>query len=116
MVDDEVIAGGLYGEVAVDDFGSEEALFDGAALEVFEDGSGVLVDGVFELFGGEFTLFKAPLAAEEGEFVDVGEDVLDLEVGEDSAAPEGGYRDGVVGGDGGVVGGVVGGGAEGGFA
>ena len=53
--------------------------------------------------------FELPLAAEEGDLIDVGEEFLDGDIHDDACAEEGGGGDGEVAGD---IGGDVVGGAD----
>ena len=67
VVDDQVVAVGLAGEVAVDDLGLEEAFGRRRGPGAVEDGAGRFFDRAFEFVARRVALFEAPLAAEEGD-------------------------------------------------
>src|SRR5580704_12192821 len=50
VVDDDIVAVALDGEVAVDDFWRQELFGDGAALQLLEDRAGFLIDHSFVVF------------------------------------------------------------------
>src|SRR5262249_46769815 len=98
----QVVAVGVAGEVAVDDSGAEDVLVLALTLESLEDGHDLVVEELLIVEVGEGALLHLPLAAEEGDGIDEGVDVIEIDAGYYLRAPEGRRGDLVVGEDGGV--------------
>ena len=96
IVNDQVVFVGLGGEVTVDNGGAADAEFDELGFDAVEDRADGLFGPGAEFVAGFVAGFELPLAAEEGDFVDVGEEFFDGDVFDDAGAEEGGRRDGDV--------------------
>ena len=94
--DDEVLAIGVGGEVAVGDLGDEEVIFlrNGELLAKRGPHPGLERRVIFTVFGSE-----SPLVAEEGSLVEVGGDLVDADALGHSTAEERRREEGVVEGD-----------------
>lgn len=80
VVDDEVVAVGVAGEVAVDDGGLEDVLVAAGLLEAFEEGRDLLVELAFVVGVAHGALLELPLASEECDGVDEGIDEIEADV------------------------------------
>jgi hypothetical protein len=78
--DDQVITIAVAQEVAVDDSGLQDLLIAAACLELLEDGHDLVFKQRIVLGIAQCTLLHLPLAAEEGDGVDVGVELVEVDV------------------------------------
>ena len=94
VIDDELIAGGLDGVVAIGNAGLDDVFADDALFESGEEGFELFADKLLVLF--TFFLMAAPLQTEEDVGVHEGEDIAKVDGSQLAGSPEGGGGDGNV--------------------